>query len=276
MSVIIIPRRHYTQPQGRVTIEPEWAGRSIASCLSPMSGTMYDAVSGRVFVTPPAVSSVASQIGVVNRHSGKVSPLGWTPMDASSGVDLTLIALANPTNVRASLVSQRTAVNVNQIEIRLASDAIGNELAHSVAFRANTDAGATQFATRGVTLDGSWRLFAGVCASGEQRVYVDGTAGAPVMRSSGALPSNTFTFAGLSDSTAIQYSRDIGLVAVFQSALSADEIAELSINPWQLFRADPIRIYSLPSGPISLSWSSLTASNITQTGARLTLGGITR
>ena len=34
--------------------------------------------------------------------------------------------------------------------------------------------------------------------------------------------------------------------------------------------------YSLPSGPISVSWSSLTASNITQTGARLTLGGITR
>ena len=45
-------------------------------------------------------------------------------------------------------------------------------------------------------------------------------------------------------------------------------------NPWSVFRADPIRIYSLPSGAIS--WSSLTASNITQTGATLTLGGIVR
>ena len=34
--------------------------------------------------------------------------------------------------------------------------------------------------------------------------------------------------------------------------------------------------YSLPSGPIGISWSSLTASNMTPTTATLTLGGITR
>lgn len=45
---------------------------------------------------------------------------------------------------------------------------------------------------------------------------------------------------------------------------------ELTKDPWQLFRADPVRIYSLPSGAITLN--SLTASNITQTGARITLG----
>ena len=42
------------------------------------------------------------------------------------------------------------------------------------------------------------------------------------------------------------------------------------MNPWQLFRADPARIYSLPTGAISIN--SITASNITQTGARITLG----
>ena len=47
----------------------------------------------------------------------------------------------------------------------------------------------------------------------------------------------------------------------------ADELVD---NPWQLFRADPIRIYSLPTGAISIN--SITASNITQTGARITLG----
>ena len=44
------------------------------------------------------------------------------------------------------------------------------------------------------------------------------------------------------------------------------------MNPWQLFRADPIRIYSLPSGPISVTINSITASNITSSGARITLG----
>ena len=41
-------------------------------------------------------------------------------------------------------------------------------------------------------------------------------------------------------------------------------------NPWQIFRADPIRIYSLPTGAISIN--SIAASNITQTGATITLG----
>ena len=50
---------------------------------------------------------------------------------------------------------------------------------------------------------------------------------------------------------------------------SREEAGELSENPWQLFRADPLRIYSLPSGAITLN--SLTMSNITQNTARATL-----
>ena len=60
------------------------------------------------------------------------------------------------------------------------------------------------------------------------------------------------------------------LVVAWDRALSDAEVAEISQNPWQLFRADPVRIYSLPSGAITIN--SLTASNITQTGARITLG----
>lgn len=52
--------------------------------------------------------------------------------------------------------------------------------------------------------------------------------------------------------------------------LADSEIFDLEKAPWQLFRADPIRIYSLPSGAISIN--SITASNVTQTGARITLG----
>ena len=49
----------------------------------------------------------------------------------------------------------------------------------------------------------------------------------------------------------------------------ADELVD---NPWQLFRADPVRIYSLPSGPILIpTLSGLSTMNITQTGARHSL-----
>lgn len=62
----------------------------------------------------------------------------------------------------------------------------------------------------------------------------------------------------------------IALSAWLPSTLSDAQGVALSANPWQLFRAEPVRIYSLPSGAITLN--SLTASNITQTGARITLG----
>ena len=64
----------------------------------------------------------------------------------------------------------------------------------------------------------------------------------------------------------------IGMALVHKYAISREEYRELYSNPWQLFRADPIRIYSFPSGPISVAINSITASNITQTGARITLG----
>ena len=59
------------------------------------------------------------------------------------------------------------------------------------------------------------------------------------------------------------------VLAVFAKALGGMEAGALYENPWQLFRADPLRIYSLPSGAITLN--SLTMSNITQTTARATL-----
>lgn len=61
-----------------------------------------------------------------------------------------------------------------------------------------------------------------------------------------------------------------GLHAQWSRALSESECTDLSANPWQLFRANPVRFYSLPSGPITLN--SLTASNITSSGSRFTVG----
>lgn len=63
---------------------------------------------------------------------------------------------------------------------------------------------------------------------------------------------------------------DLAVFALLITGVRKDEYLELARNPWQLFRADPIRIYSLPTGAISIN--SITASNITQTGARITLG----
>lgn len=60
------------------------------------------------------------------------------------------------------------------------------------------------------------------------------------------------------------------LQAQWARGLTPSEIGDVSANPWQLFRADPVRFYSLPSGPITIN--SLTVSNITSSGARFTVG----
>jgi hypothetical protein len=73
------------------------------------------------------------------------------------------------------------------------------------------------------------------------------------------------------DYTAQRFIGSIGLFAVGSAALSAAQSLDLAANPWQLFRADPIRIYSLPPGPIIPTLSGLTTSNITSSGARHSL-----
>lgn len=53
--------------------------------------------------------------------------------------------------------------------------------------------------------------------------------------------------------------------------VNEEEAADITDNPWQLFRADPVRIYSFPSGPIIPTLSGLTTSHITSSGARHSL-----
>lgn len=53
------------------------------------------------------------------------------------------------------------------------------------------------------------------------------------------------------------------------AAWGLERLRAFTESPWQLFSADPIRIYSLPSGLITLN--SLSISNITSSGARATL-----
>jgi hypothetical protein len=63
----------------------------------------------------------------------------------------------------------------------------------------------------------------------------------------------------------------MALLVGWQRDLSAAQIADLHLNPWQIFKADPVRIYSLPSGS-SLAFTdppSVTA----KTGNSYTIGG---
>ena len=259
MSVISLPHEHLRQPQGRVTIAPDWMQHSPVAVWMP-GAPGFEAAAGAV--CPYAGSTVrASEIGAVYQHTERVLPGAAFPR-LNGQLPLTILAYCNPHTTRASIYTQRVAGGNNELGFR-----VNESAANNISFW-NFPGVGTWLHGAGV-LDRRYQMLAATFDSAEDRVYADGELLNSRSAASGAAPS-AVAIGGLPESTSISYARGLGLLATFQSALSADEIAELSRNPWQLFRADPIRIYSFPTGAISIN--SVTASSITASGATITLG----
>lgn len=85
-----------------------------------------------------------------------------------------------------------------------------------------------------------------VDGSARRSVFADGN----ILTNTTNFP-NTFTAAndvrigGDAQDSSVFWNGGIALVARFRRALSYEELLDLDANPWQLFRADPVRIYSL-------------------------------
>lgn len=278
MSVIIIPHKHLSLPQGRVAVDGNNHAGSNALTALTFDGVVHDAVTGG----PVAVGgSPVYSVGSAGRG-----------LLATGGYKLTLPA--NPVQLQKQEVTYFAVVHSSGggnngmvfgrwMGSSLPSVGLG---VHNGSFNGWWAAvnGTTSDLLAGpavnIGAEATKRLAVLVLTvgGGVANLYVDGD----------------FVYSG-TYAGSIDYSRtDIGLfifgssgdislfrgmlycAGIIDGAMPSAAASDFSANPWQLFRADPVRIYSFPSGPISLSWSSLTASNITQTGARLTLGGITR
>lgn len=290
MSVISIPRRHYTQPQGRVDVAPFVdAGKSF----------LFNAGSGE---TDLATGNLLQYVGAPVFNTG---PQGRY-FDCDEKVNALYRSVTNDptvTNRQQYLIfavfQHRTLGSSTQTNsgFDLSGDygktcAIGNGGAYSayIAATVRPNNQLQSWVSPTMPADGTFFSLALLVRTGEKPyvscTYIEVTGNTRTER---AYLSSTVTNAAdgykyiavggdsYQRSTPVPLNKRILCAAVLtQENISSAMADELVDNPWQLFRADPIRIYSLPSGPISISWSSLTASNITQTGARLTLGGIVR
>ena len=257
MTAIIIPRKHLRQPQGRVQPSHEWSGRIVAL------------QNGREMVVGSATAIGSPGQEVVSRGAG------WRGGSGKyfSGPAEYKPTLNSPYSVAFELVS-RTVVDGGAI-FSIADTATAGDvrLLFRAVFPRKVD----------VYWNGSYFIQAGDLWVANERVICvfshDGTTGR--LWINGVLAgSATAGFDTASNATngyfGSGYNAQFDAVYLWHAqwarGLSAVEAYELSHNPWQLFRADPVRIYSLPSGPISVTINSITASNITQTGARITLG----
>ena len=267
--MIIIPRKHINRPGGARSLvaDSKWAANCIG-CVVSEPGSPIAIVGGTSGITPESLGIVGPNGEFFRRASASTS--NWTlscTESPSYAVEYSILSVVSP----GSLVTGgfynpgpfsplnisidtgpvlQTRVRVNDGTYYYATldvPPVAGEVYNCVA--------SVSFLTKVLTLHVNGRE------------SITSLSSATGWYSTGR-PSQNITqigYGGLSTNRR---------VALLSASLVHDlELnRELSINPWQLFRADPVRIYSLPSGPISVTLNSLTASNITQTGARITLG----
>lgn len=255
MTAIIIPRRHYTQPQGRVEVAPEWEDGLIGVFLPPAMSPEWQ-ITGTTGVFVPRRDGIAFDTNGGTTYASM-------PVVAHQNTGFTM------------LVSGVTKNNVPKDYAGVYNGGTYQGLLYS------TGSFKLSYYPRnglGVVFDAAPAI---ASLGGNEYTLIGGGNGishAGALMQDGALYQLSGAYSGASPYDRVHSGCRFATLGAVSNTLSAfwrkflvpDAQRELALNPWQLFRADPIRIYSLPSGAITLN--SLTASNITQTGARITLG----
>lgn len=258
MSAIIIPRKHLRQPQGRVSVD--WShplARGLVALCTPQ---------GELVAGTPALPPVGDWSAGVNQH-GRIargpasdSLAYWSIPLAQPAViledfSLYLFGGASTTGLFPALSTVNTgSLGVNAIQLSLTQAQAKLDNNNGPLAPSNSLHGVQVFAVRSGNKVST--LVNGVNAGSSTTGTRTGTI--------------TELFFGRSKTSNTAAGTWAVYAALWTRAVSDLEAAEHYRYPWQLFRADPIRIYSLPTGAISIN--SITASNITQTGATITLG----
>ena len=269
MTAIIIPRKHLSQPQGRVELAPEWAGiikRAYVAGQShdPASDFLYDTAPYELSPNPTGLGlNFANQQGVALTSGSGFSSIvnvdapvfvmclsdrtnpdsRWPFADYSPGGSADSVSFGARFENTGALLRVRNAAGSNLVETTFTNVIKPGVNSHVFGHTPNS---------LGYIANGDGVYKSAVSAAGSRGL---GTSA---------------RFGSGGDYTANRFIGSIGLFAVGSSSLSAAQALDLAANPWQLFRADPVRIYSLPTGAISIN--SILASNITSSGARITLG----
>lgn len=263
MSVISIPRRHYSQPQGRVKAAPEWDG---ASLLIPSEGGLWDAVSEQTHVPVGSTTTLPCDNGLC------VTGTGYFDVPTSAYSLLVpfsvffLFRSRSYSGNRPVIVTNPGYTDADALRVRGPDYADYRRL--EFTNMANYTGGGVN------TPNPSFATNQWVPVMWAQPVKEAGTAYLPGIKVyTPAATANSYRAPAptMRVSPGI-VGHDLAVFGLLPRVLGEGEYLELAENPWQLFRADPIRIYSLPSGPILIpTLSGLNTTNITQTGARHSL-----
>lgn len=249
------------QPQGRGQVDrSNPLTRGIAFAINPGAGGVSDVI-GRRSPVLNGVSRVAGNRGVGYIAASNASvgaQFAGSPMSTSDGAgtgEFTYLVIAAPvaSGAREFFVCSQNGAQEFYFGANFSSPGLAANAGY-VSAETNSG-GASGVAVAGVA-DGKPHAFAytrgefaGGAATG--RLYVDG-----VLRGTNTAvslaqmwASNSSDYIGGYAGAGWGVSGNVYLVLGWNRALSADEIAEVSANPWQLFQA-PQRLTLVASAPV--------------------------
>lgn len=284
MSAIIIPRKHVQQPsKGSSLDEKHWLIPNLVGCWNFNDDQVWtETITGTlpVVVNTPYIATGPTGKGL-NCWNGWLEHTGGFDLQGKDWSILTVgQILADSTGTSFLTDDYSTSRATVQYSLGISQDTPEEAGINKLMVGYYQEAGGWRKAVDSLQLVGGQSFIAvGTKTTQVLRLFRDGQLVAEDSNYGVATPAKadaSKTYIGKRhDSFGIgnpnkSFRGTLSLVLLIDKALTGEEAAELSFNPWQIFRADPIRIYSLPSGAITIN--SITASNITSSGARITLG----
>lgn len=265
MTAIHIPRRHLIQPQGRVVVSPESRlSALLVGDLEVISGATLARQNGGGVGTYP--QGVGLQFAKASAQWVDGFPVGtdWGKYSIVAQV----FGAGTDTNYSNVFNAHLRSAGGGRVQLR--------HTASNWDFYHQSASGWTLCQGAGAYKNATVQTLVCTWDGAMMSLYIDGALLATSAASgymAGMLPE--FLSIGLDRDIALisgsYFDGVIGLLGLSNGvAWSRDYAQRVSADPWGvLLQADPLRIYSLPAGPITLN--SLTMSAFTSSGARATL-----
>ena len=293
MSVIIIPRKHFRMPHGRVRVSDEWLDTGLGAVILPRYGarnlvTGIAGVGGRTqragqygIAARCAVAADAADVGINAVGTRAFTWLAVAKFDSTGGSWMG-IAAAKRAGVKLWAL-MRQASGSPYLELApWTGSAHGSTALLLSAFNSG---GVEQLSNAGAGLSG-FALDASAGTGSGATVLRQYRGGVETVTNETVSAAGTFDLSasgsffraggnhdgGYGAPATAPWPHDLWMTLYWPTVALPSELAQdLQRNPFQILESDPIRIYSIPTST-GLSINSILASNITQTGARITLG----
>lgn len=295
MSVISIPRKLLRMPQGRVRVSDEWIDTGLGAVILPRYGarnlvTGVTGVGGRTqragqfgVAARNTVATDAADVGVNAVGTRAFTWLTVSKFDSPGGTSWGgfaaakrgtqyLWALMRQANQQPTLFYRLWTGSAHGSEANYVLPAFGSGGVESIS---GAQAGMIGFA-----LDANAGTGTNSTIVRQYRDGAEQTNNTTISQSGTfdlSAEGSFFRAGGNHDGAygAPQYApwpHDLWMTLYWPTVALPSELAQdLQRNPFQILESDPIRIYSIPTST-GLSINSISASNITQTGATITLG----